>query len=105
MFFKKDFTNLEKMNLLERWILFHSYLYYEKNDSIVSDSVYDKNAHKLALSIQKLPKTFRQSRYYKFFIDYDGNTGMDLVEKIKKSKKLVDMLEFDIKMSKFFEKN
>lgn len=102
MLFKKDFTNVERINLLERWILFHSYVYYELNDNIVSDTVYDKNAHILARAIEKYPKSFSKSRYRKFFENFDGNTGMDLVEKIKKSDKLVNMLEFDYKINKNF---
>jgi len=94
----KNFTLVEKINLLERWILFHSYLYYEKNESVVSDYMYDNNAHILYKAMVKYPKAFKASRYYKFFKDYDGNTGMHLVDKIKKSKKLVDMLEFDYKI-------
>jgi NAD-dependent DNA ligase len=102
MVFDKKFSNVERINLLERWILFHSYVYYEKNDNIVSDSIYDKNAHTLAVAINKYPRSFSRSRYKKFFEDYDGNTGMDLVEKIKRSNKLVDLLEFDYNMSKNF---
>lgn len=102
MFFKKDFTNVERINLLERWILFHSYVYYELNDNIVSDTVYDKNAHILAKAIKKYPRSFSKSRYKRFFENFDGNTGMDLVEKIKKSDKLVNMLEFDYKINKNF---
>jgi len=103
----KGFTTVEKINLLERWILFHSYLYYEKNESIVSDNVYDKNAHMLYKAIVKYPKAFKASRYYKFFKDYDGNTGMQLINKIKKSNKLVEMLEFDcnVALENIFEKN
>ena len=94
----KNFTNVEKIELLERWILFHSYLYYEKDDSVVEDRIYDHNAHLLYKAILKYPKSFKASRYYKFFKDYDGNTGMQLVDRIKKSKSLTSMLEFDYRI-------
>lgn len=100
MVFDKKFSNVERINLLERWILFHSYVYYEKNDNIVSDTIYDKNAHILAKAIEKYPRSFSKSRYKKFFKDFDGNTGMDLVEKIKKNHKLMNILEFDYKINR-----
>ena len=41
------FLTVERINLLQRWILVHSYLYYEKNESIVKDVNYDANTRQL----------------------------------------------------------
>ena len=41
MNFSKSFTDLEKIQLLQRSILVNSYIYYELNENLLSDFQYD----------------------------------------------------------------
>lgn len=70
----------DKIELLERWVLIHSFLYYELDNPIVSDERYDKNSLQLMKMIAKYPKSFRKSRYYYAMKDFDGSTGFGLVQ-------------------------
>lgn len=79
------FLTVERINLLQRWILVHSYLYYEKNESIVKDVNYDANTRQLIYLKNKYPNEFKQSDYYQYFKDFDSGTGFDLYSKIKEN--------------------
>lgn len=91
MKFHKPFSIVEQIQLLQRWILVHSFAYYELNENIVSDFKYDDNAKQLAELKRKHPEDFERSRYYLYFHDFcseeDGTvntSGFDLLEKVKK---------------------
>lgn len=77
-------TNKLKIESLQRWIIVHSMLYYKMDFNLVPDSMFDKNCEILVKAMDKYPKSFRKSFYYKTFIDFDGNTGFDLPDKLKK---------------------
>lgn len=77
-----------KMNSLERWILINSYIYYELNDNVVSDKVFDANSKQLLELIKKNKTDFKASQYYYAFKNFDGNTGFDLFTKLKKDDKI-----------------
>lgn len=88
------FTALEKIQLLQRWILVQSYCYYELNDNVASDFDYDANARQLADLKMRYPEEFERSRYYEYFHDYcseeDGTvntSGFDLLERVRKKDK------------------
>ena len=88
------FTALEKIQLLQRWILVQSYCYYELNDNVVSDFDYDANAKQLADLKTRYPEEFKRSKYYEYFHDYcseeDGTvntSGFDLLERVRKKDK------------------
>ena len=95
-------TIQDKIEMLERWILFHAYYYYQMNDNVVEDYVYDKNAHLLSDMIKKYPVEAKKSRYYKLFDNYDGSTGMDLPKRLelKENKELLERIKFDMKFVK-----
>lgn len=83
LIFKNPYwTNKSKIQMLERWILVHSLLYYEFNTSIISDEMYDKNSKQLAEMIKKYPNSFKQTKYYYCFKGFDGSTGFDLYDKL-----------------------
>ena len=91
-------TNLQKIQMLQRWILFHSYVYYELNENYVEDSLYDKNAHMLADLMEKYKDLVKSSRYHKVFKGYDGNSGYFLIQRLKQPehKELLEKIVFDV---------
>lgn len=82
------FTDMDKINLLERWILVHSYLYYEINNNIVSDTKYDSNCKELVKLFKSNVGYRRASRYGYAFEGYDASTGFDLFTKLKQHDKI-----------------
>lgn len=78
--FNKYWTNLMKINYLQRFILVNSYLYYECDDSMITDKQFDEAAKQLVelQSIYDVSKT----QYGYVFYDFDGTTGFDLWERL-----------------------
>lgn len=92
MKFKEPFSPVIRIQLLQRWILVHSFIYYELNENIATDFQYDANARQLAELKKEHPEEFTKSRYYDIFHDYcseeDGTvntSGFDLLERVRKS--------------------
>lgn len=77
------FKTVTKIELLQRFILTHSFLYYNLNYSIVSDERFDKNSQQLVKFQEKYPDDWKKSRYYYAMKDFDGSTGFGYVEKLK----------------------
>lgn len=73
-----------KMQLLERWILIHSIIYYELDSNVVSDEMFDKNCVQLVKLIKSFPKEFEKTKYHKVFKSFDGSTGFDLYSKLSR---------------------
>lgn len=94
MKFHIPFNPVQKIELLQRWILVQSFAYYELNENIASDFKYDANAKQLAELKKQYPDEFKRSRYYGYFHDYcseeDGTTntsGFDLLERVRRQDK------------------
>ena len=94
MKFHNPFTIVDKIQLLQRWILVQSFAYYELNENIASDFAYDDNARQLAEMKKEYPEEFRRSRYHLYFHDYCAGvegahytSGFDLLEKVRISDK------------------
>lgn len=94
MKFHNPFTVLDKIQLLQRWILVQSFAYYELNGNVASDHQYDANARQLAEMKKEYPEEFRRSRYHLYFHDYctdvEGahyTSGFDLLDRVKKTDK------------------
>ena len=66
------------INRRERQILVHSFLYYQLNESIISDHTFDLWSKELAELIKKHPEEFKASVYADAFEDFDGSSGYDL---------------------------
>lgn len=73
-------TELELVEWLRRSILVHSYIYYELNSNVISDTMYDITSKRL-VELQSNDK-FKTGMYYYVFEDFDGTTGFDLFEKL-----------------------
>lgn len=81
-------STILKVNMLQRWILVHSILYYEKDESLVQDITYDMNQKQLMDMMKKLTSEEKEkTRYWYVFKDFKGSTGFDLVSKLKRKDK------------------
>lgn len=90
MKFHKPYSVVEKIQLLQRWILVQSFCYYELNENCATDFAYDSNAKQLTELKKEHPEEFKRSRYYDIFHDYcqDGvqyTSGFDLLNRVKKA--------------------
>lgn len=74
-------TTKEKIELLQKWILVHSEIYYMLNSSIVDDFMFDSNARQL-VSLQDDKQSFDRSRYSYVFYDFTGITGYHLHDRL-----------------------
>lgn len=69
----------EYIDFLQRYIIVHSYIYYELNNNYISDKEYDSKAKELVKYKNDYPKLWKSSMYYKQFgDDYNGSTGFTL---------------------------
>lgn len=92
MKFNTPFTTIDRIQLLQRWILVQSFAYYELNSNIATDFQYDANARLLEELVKQHPDEFKRSRYYTYFHDfYDAGehatSGFDLLERVRKNDK------------------
>ena len=99
MVISRPFTVKQPLELLERSIMVNSYCYYEMNDNILSDRQYDMNALQFEDLKNKNPSAFRDSEYYRHFIDFESGTGFDLVSKIKSDPVLCAKIERDVNLA------
>jgi NAD-dependent DNA ligase len=99
MTFSKPFTDLEKIQLLQRSILVNSYAYYELDESIISDFQYDANTRQLLELKESNPEAYKKSRYYRYFDNFESGTGFDLTSRIRKNKKLYNKVARDAELA------
>lgn len=78
----------EYINFLQRFIIVHSYIYYELNDNVISDKDYDAKAKELVKYKNEYPELWKSSEYYKQFgDDYNGATGFSLYHELNEHQK------------------
>jgi len=83
-----ELTTLEYVDYLQRYIILHSYIYYELNNNIISDKQYDDKTRELVKYKNEYPDIWKQSMYYKQFGDsYTGATGFTLYHDLDKHQK------------------
>lgn len=93
MKFKEGMETKDKLSVLQRMVLVHSNIYYNKDSNILSDKKYDALSKLLVRQQNKYQKSFRKSDYYYCFKDFDGTTGFDLYSMLKrKDKRRVDIV-------------
>ena len=81
-----NLTTQEYIDFLQRFILVHSYIYYELNNNVISDKYYDAKSKELVQLKNEYPELWRKSMYYKQFKDdYNGATGFTLFYDLSKS--------------------
>ncbi len=78
-------SDCAKMSYLQRRIIVYGIMYYEQNESCVSDQYYDNISHQL-VELQKDAgfDEFRKSTYYYAMYDFDGSTGFDIPSRLTK---------------------
>lgn len=81
-------SNKLRISTLQRWVIVQSIIYYELNNSLVSDKVFDSNAKQLVQMQNDFPNEAKESQYWYVFNDFDGTTGFDLYQRLKKKDKL-----------------
>ena len=87
MKFPEHWTTVDKLNRLQRMVLLHSIIYYDLNESVISDGYYNKLTRLLARKVEqyKDKPVFKKTMYWYVFEDYtNGSTGFDLTHKLKK---------------------
>ena len=78
-------SNTTKISYLQRRIIIYSIMYYEHNESCVSDKEYDSIAYQLVdLQKQVSKEEFEKSTYYYAMYDFDGSTGFDIPSRLTK---------------------
>ena len=75
-----DKSIVEKISRRRRQILVHSYIYYELDDNIISDTKWSEFALELELLQQKYPEESKLACYYQEFIGFDRSTAANLRE-------------------------
>lgn len=80
--FNENMTMVDRIDSLARWIMVNSIIYYELNNNIVTDRMYDDNSKVLAVLIKEHPQYSKQCYYWYVIHDFDGNTGFDLKDRL-----------------------
>ena len=66
-------TEKEKIELLSKWIIIQSLIYYEYDSNLVSDETYDHNSKAFLELILVHPEVFKSSKYYHILHDFKGS--------------------------------
>lgn len=87
--FPAYWTEKMKIEFLQRVILIHSYLYYEKDNPVWSDRQFDEVSKQLAeLQNEHDRNAIRYNTQYGYaFYDFDGSTGFHLWGRLKRKDK------------------
>ncbi len=81
------FTEVDKINHLQRKIILNSIMYYNYNKSFLTDYYYDQISHQLVelqkeYNSQKGKSVKKDTKYGYLMYDFDGSTGFDLYNKL-----------------------
>lgn len=104
-FSSRPFTDLQKIQLLQRSILVNSYAYYELNENILSDYQYDMNTRQLLKLKKSNPEAYQKSRYRRYFNDFESGTGFDLTDRLRVNRKLYQNVARDAHLALRLKKN
>lgn len=76
-----------KISTLQRWIIVNSILYYEMNETVVPDKIFDRNARQLVALQNEFEEVVSETDYGYVFYDFDGTTGFDLYDRLDENDK------------------
>ena len=72
-------SDITKVDVLQRYIIVHSIIYYHLNQSCITDKEYDLMCQQLVDMQKRMDKQqLRETMYYYCMFDFDGSTGFDL---------------------------
>jgi len=90
-------SDATKISFLQRYIIVHSALYYEKNESKITDATFDATAKQLVKMQRENREAFKRSQYYYCMKDFDGTTGFYLYSRLtEKDKKIINSIIFSM---------
>lgn len=76
-------SDVMKVDYLQRYIIIHSILYYHLNESVITDKQYDSAARQLVQMQKQLSsEQLEETMYFYCMHDFDGSTGFDLYERL-----------------------
>ena len=83
-------TTQEYIDFLQRFIIIHSYIYYELDNNVISDKEYDAKSKELVKYKNEYPDLWKNSMYYEQFgDDYNGATGFTLYHSLNDHQKKI----------------
>ena len=110
--FPESFSEVDKINYLQRKVILLSIAYYIYNRSFVPDAYFDEISHQLVKMQQDYDEENKKvendnhsvksdTEYGYMMFDFEGSTGFDLYPRLKKKDQeyLVSMVEYKIKRS------
>ena len=110
--FPESFSEVDKIDYLQRKVILLSIAYYIYNRSFVPDAYFDEISHQLVKMQQDYDKESEESsknkhtvksdtEYGYMMFDFEGSTGFDLYPRLKKKDQeyLVSMVEYKIERS------
>lgn len=75
--------NVTKISYLQRRVIVHSILYYELNESCITDKEFDAISYQLVhLQTSVDEAEFKASTYYYALYDFDGSTGFHIPDRL-----------------------
>lgn len=75
-----------KISYLQRRIIVYSIMYYEMNESCISDKEYDSISQQLVrLQNECSEEELKKTTYYYAMHDFDGSTGFDIPSRLNES--------------------
>lgn len=97
-----NLSTQEYIDWLQRYIIVHSYVYYETDDEFISDREYDVKSKELTRLKNGYPELWKSSEYYKQFGDeYNGSTGFTLYHDLNaRQQNIIKSIVNGIKQSK-----
>ena len=85
-----ELTTQEYIDWLQRYIIVHSYIYYELDGSTISDRTYDAKSKELVTLKNDYPDLWKSSMYHKQYTDeYNGATGFTLYHDLDDHQKAI----------------
>lgn len=81
-------SDLTKINFLQRFVIIHSLIYYELNESVISDKDFDDVSRYLVELQKKVSDDeLKKTQYFYCMKDFDGTTGFYIKDKLNKKDK------------------
>lgn len=76
-------NNKTKISYLQRRIIIYSIMYYQYNESCVSDRFYDGISKRLVKLMGECSQAeLEQTQYWYAMYDFDGSTGFDIPDRL-----------------------